>query len=181
MKQIIMLAVIGIMLVLGGCAGEPQTQDEIIPSIGGIHLGDSATQVTEVLGDDYEETFHEEGGHFGESYYLWDYKEGIELIIGKESGKVMQIDVTTSGMETDMGVKVGDQVTTAIGKYQEKYTEPESIHSGEKLEGWFEVGEGEKALVIFDVDKDNDTIVNSEITSDMKVEMIRLVYSKYID
>lgn len=178
-KQIIMLVIIGIMLVIGGCAGELQTQDEVIPNIGGIHLGDSATQVTDVLGSDYEETFQEEGGHFGESYNVWDYQEGIELIIGKESGKVMQIDVTTSEMETDMGVKVGDQVTTAIEKYQEKYTEPESIHSGEQLEGWFEVGE--EALVILDVDKDNDTIVNPEITSDMKVEMIRLVYSKYID
>lgn len=177
MKQVIMVAIIGFMLVIGGCAGEPQ--DEIIPSIGGIHLGDSRTQATDVLGSDYEETFQEEGGHFGESYYIWDYQEGVKLIIGKESGKVLQIDVTTPEMETDMGVKVGDKVTAAIGKYQEEYTEPESIHSGEKLQGWFEVGE--EALVIFDVDKDDDTIVNPEITPDSEVEMIRLVYSKYID
>ncbi|MGI6514459.1 MAG: hypothetical protein ACOX3D_08955 [Syntrophomonadales bacterium] len=177
MKQFIVLAVVGVMLFVGGCAGE--TQDEVIPNIGGIHLGDTRTQVTDILGSDYEEIFEEEGGHFGEPYYILDYREGIKLIIGQDSGKVMQIDVTTPGMATDMGVNVGDQAADAIAKYREKYSEPESIHSGEKLVGWFEVGEG--ALVILDVDRNDDTIVNPEITPDMEVEMIRLVYSRYID
>lgn len=177
MKQIIALAVVGVMLFVGGCAGEPQ--DETKPSIGGIHLGDTRTQVIDVLGNDYEESFEEEGGHFGEPYYILDYQEGIKIILGKDSGKVMQIDVTTPGMATDMGVEVGDKATDAIARYREKYSEPESIHSGEKLEGWFEVGEG--ALVILDVDRDDETIVNPDITSDAEVEMIRLVYSRYID
>ncbi len=178
MKQIIALAVVGVMLLIGGCAGESQ-DEEITPNIGGIHLGDTRTQVTDVLGNDYEEVFEEEGGHFGEPYYILDYQEGVKIIIGKDSGKVMQIDVTAPGMATDMGVQVGDKAADAIAKYREKYSEPESIHSGEKLVGWFEVGEG--ALVILDADRDDETIVNPEITSDAEVEMIRLVYSRYID
>jgi len=177
LKQIIALAVVGVMLLIGGCAGEPR--DETTPSIGGIHLGDTRNQVTDVLGNDYEESFEEEGGHFGEPYYILDYREGVKVIIGKDSGKVMQVDVTAPDMATDMGVKVGDKAIEAIAKYREKYSEPESIHSGEKLEGWFQVGEG--ALVILDVDRDDDTIVNPQITSDMEIEMIRLVYSRYID
>ncbi|MGI6549828.1 MAG: hypothetical protein ACOX4Q_07300 [Syntrophomonadales bacterium] len=178
MKRTVVVAIMAIMFLIGGCAATPP-DEETVPNIGGLHLGDTQSQVTQVLGSEYEETFSEEGGHFGESYYIWDYQDGIELIIGKESGKVLQIDVTTPEMKTNMGVKVGDKVATAIETYQEKYSEPESIHTGEKVEGWFEVEDG--ALVIFDVDKDDDTIVNPDMTQDDEVEMIRLVYSKYID
>ncbi len=178
MKRTVIVAIMAIMFLVGGCATTPP-QEESVPNIGGLHLGDTKSQVTQVLGSEYDETFVEEGGHFGESYYVWDYQKGVELIIGKESGKVLQIDVTTPEMKTDMGVKVGDKMAIAIETYQEKYSEPESIHTGEKVAGWFEVGE--EALVIFDADRDDDTIVNPEITPDSEVEMIRLVYAKYID
>lgn len=54
-----------------------------------------------------------------------------------------------------------------------------NLRASTVVRSWFEVGEG--ALVILDVDRNDDTIVNPEITPDMEVEMIRLVYSRYID
>lgn len=49
----------------------------------------------EYLGDDYKETYQEEGGYFGESYYIWDYSsKGITFIIGKDSGMVLEIELT---------------------------------------------------------------------------------------
>ena len=54
-------------------------------------------------------------------------------------------------------------------KYRKEFTEPESIHTGEKLEGWFDVGDG--LLIIFDFDKDDNMIINKDITSDSKVDL----------
>ena len=65
------MAVVGVMLLIGGCAGEPGMKTT--PSIGNPS-GGIPNQVTDVLGNDYEESFEEEGGHFGEPYYILDYR-----------------------------------------------------------------------------------------------------------
>ena len=155
-----------------------RTEDSSKPSIAGISLGDPVSKVEMILGKDYEEALHEEMGHFDELYYLRKY-EGISLIIGKDSQKVLEIDVTSDKYETWLGDKVGYTAGVIFPKYREKYTEPESIHTGSKLEGWFELGDG--LVLIFDFDKDDGMIVNSDITEDSKVELIKLANMRYID
>ena len=82
-----------------------------MPNIEGLHLGDTQSQVTQVLGSEYE-TSEEEA--ILASPIIYGLRDALNSC-GKESGKVLQIDVTTPEMKTNMGVKVGDKVATAIG------------------------------------------------------------------
>lgn len=148
------------------------------PSIAGISLGDSVSKVEMILGENYENTLHEEMGHFGEAYFVREY-EGISFIIGKDSQKVLEIDVTSDEYETWLGDKIGDSAGDVLAKYREKYTEPETIHSDGKLLGWFELGDG--LVIIFDFDKDDQMIINTEINDDSKVELIKLADMRYMD
>ncbi len=107
------------------------------------------------------------------------YFSGIYLIVGKDSDKVLEINLTSDKYQTWLGDKIGVTADEVLSKYRDKYTEPVSIHSNEKLEGWFELGDG--ILIIFDFDKDDDMIVNIEITSDSKVELIKLTNIMYLD
>jgi hypothetical protein len=149
-----------------------------VPSIAGISLGDSIKKVEMIFGENYKDTLYEEFGHFGEPYYVREY-DGISLIIGKDSEKVLEIDVLSDKYETWLGDKIGDAADVVLPKYREKFTEPVSIHDGSTLEGWFELGDG--LLLIFDFDKDDEMIINPEITSDSKVEVIKLTHMAYMD
>lgn len=161
--------------------GSPEKQiDTSRIGIAGISLGDSRDKVREILGDEYEETFQEEGGYFGESYYTWDYnKKGISFIIGKDSEKVLEIELTGGELSTNMGDNVGDTAKKVLEKYRAKFKEPISIHTDEKLAGWFDLGD--TLLLIFDFDKDDGTPVNNNIQPDSKVEMIKLTSSMFMD
>ena len=109
-----------------------------------------------------------------------DYDDGgISFTIGKDSNKVLEIDLTSDKYETWLGDKIGVTADEVLTKYRKEFTEPESIHTGEKLEGWFDVGDG--LLIIFDFDKDDNMIINKDITSDSKVELIRLTKMMYMD
>jgi len=148
------------------------------PSIVGISLGDPVYKVEMILGKNYVETLCEEMGHFNEPYYLREY-EGISFIIGKDTQEVLEIEVTSDKYETWLGDKVGDKADVVLSQYRQRFTEPESIHGGGKLEGWFELGDG--LVLIFDFDKDDGMIINPEITEDSKVEVIKLTDMKYMD
>lgn len=153
--------------------------NEKSPSIAGICLDDSAEIVDMILGDDYEETFSDIEGHFGEPYNLREYSDGLSIIIGKNSGKVLEIELTSQNYETWLGDKIGDTAGKVLTKYREKYTEPETVHSDGKLEGWFDVGNG--IILIFDFNKEDNMIVNMDIASDSKVELIKLTKMQYLD
>jgi hypothetical protein len=166
----------------GQSPGEQQEKEIDTSKIGiaGISLGDSKDKVKEYLGDDYKEIYQEEGGYFGEAYYVWDYSnKGITFIIGKDSGKVLEIELTGGELSTNMGDKVGDTAKDILEKYRAKYKEPTSIHTNEKLEGWFDLGD--TLLIIFDFDKDDGSLVNGKIQPDSKVEMIKLTSSMFLD
>jgi len=159
---------------------QPKDADTSEIGIAGISLGDSSDKVKELLGDDYKETEQEEGGYFGESYYVWDYSDkGIYFIIGKDSDKVFEIELYAGDLKTNMGDKVGDTAKDILDKYRAKYEEPTSIHSDEKLEGWFDLGD--TLLIIFDFNKDDESLVNDKIQPDSKVEIIKLTSSMFMD
>jgi len=156
-----------------------ETINENLPSIAGVCLDDAAEIVDMILGDDYEQTFSEIEGHFGEPYYIRNYNDGLSILIGQNSGKVLEIELTSTNYETWQGDKIGDTADKVLSKYREKYTEPETIHSDGKLEGWFDIGNG--IILIFDFDKDDNMIVNKDITPDSKVELIKLTKMQYLD
>lgn len=162
---------------------EPTEQDEVHtdkPSIAGICLGDHFEKVENILGEDYEEIYNEESYYYGEPTYLRDYDDGeISFIVGEDSAEVLEISFTSDKYETWLGDKIGVTADEVLIKYRKEFTEPESIHTGEKLEGWFDVGNG--VLIIFDFDKDDNMIVNTDISSDSKVELIKLTKMMYMD
>lgn len=156
-----------------------ETINENLPSIAGVCLDDAAEIVDMILGDDYEQTFSEIEGHFGEPYYIRNYNDGLSILIGQNSGKVLEIELTSTNYETWQGDKIGDTADKVLSKYREKYTEPETIHSDGKLEGWFDIGNG--IILIFDFNKDDNMIVNKDIAPDSKVELIKLTKMQYLD
>jgi hypothetical protein len=149
------------------------------PAIAGICLGETSEKVEDILGKNYAETYIEEGGYYGEPYFVREYDDGISLIVGKDSDKVLEINLNSDKYQTWLGDKIGATADEVLTKYRKEFTEPESIHTNEKLEGWFDLGDG--VLIIFDFDKDDEMIVNTEISSDSKVELIKLTNMMYMD
>ncbi|MGI6066622.1 MAG: hypothetical protein ACOYI2_09065 [Bacillota bacterium] len=148
------------------------------PSLAGISLGDPAEKAEEVFGKDFEETFHEEAGHFPESFYTWEYSEGTMVVIGHDSNKVLEIRSTSPERETNLGIKAGDQAEKVFNTYRGKYSEPESIHGG-KLYGCFKVEEGQALAFAFNIE--NGYFNSEDIPADEQVEGILLTYPTYID
>ncbi len=148
-------------------------------SIGGLAVGDPKDKITSLLGSDYKEEYIDVDAYFGESFYKWTYDKGIEFVIGKDSGKILEIECTTPDLQTESGVKVGDTAEFAFEKYRSKYKTPVSRHSNDKLEGWFEAEDG--SLIIFDMDIEDGTMINGEIKPDSKIEKIKLTNMAFMD
>jgi len=91
----------------------------------------------------------------------------------------LEIELTSTKYETWLGDRIGHAAEEVLTKYRKKYTEPETIHSDGKLEGWFDLGKG--IVLIFDFNKDDNMIVNTDITPDSKVELIKLTKMQYLD
>jgi hypothetical protein len=153
-------------------AGKPE-------SIAGIALGVAKEEVVQVLGDDYNEEYHEEGAYYGEPYYIWQYSKGIRLIIGSNTNKVLQIIVTSPDYVTALGAKVGDTYQDVNAKYEGKYSVPESRHGDDRLEGWYELPNYD--VIIFDFDLEDDSTFNFEVQPDSQVEQIILTNWNYLD
>lgn len=191
-----LLSILLIILVISSCATEksPQAGDKPqpntssptaplaenkTPSIGGISLGDSAQRVTTELGSEFQVLTIEEEGYYGEPYEERSYKNGLTLVIGRNSQRVLQISSTAVNAPTELDVRIGDPANSVLTKYRAQYQEPVSPHGAGKLEGWFEVGDGQ--LMIFDFKADDDTLVNQTITAGSKVEQIVLAYAQFMD
>jgi hypothetical protein len=196
MKKRSLLYFIMIIIILTGCSevlpskqkdinlgnqskqGNIQVQADARSSLGKIHLADSAGLVEQVLGKDYKETFVEEPGHFSEPWLKREYTKGISVILGKNSGKVLEVDTVAPEFITNLGAKVGDTAKTVFEQYSSKYKIYQSPH-GDKLEGFYALEDGQ--VIIFDTNKNDDMLFNSVIKPDSKVEKIRLTYSKQLD
>lgn len=156
--------------------GSPQEEES--PSLGGVKLGMSVDQVTQLLGDKYSDEIREEGGYFGESYIVRSYSNGCDLVIGRQSGQVKQIDVYSPAYPTNLGVKVGDLSIPALGQYRNKYTEYTGNQSPEQLAGWFVVEPG--TLLIFS-SQENRGRINKDLNPDSKIYAITLGRMEYFD
>src|SRR5690554_1469252 len=109
MKKLLVAVIIMVTLFTAGCSSavnneskdpgqenlteqsenrEPEPTDDST-SLAGIHLGDSAQTVSDVLGDGYKEEKSEDDGFFGEGFVLRQY-EGIDVVIGLSSQRVLQ-------------------------------------------------------------------------------------------
>ncbi|HHW31273.1 MAG TPA: hypothetical protein GXX20_06315 [Clostridiaceae bacterium] len=151
-----------------------------VSSLGGISLGYSPEMVVNILGDNYiESTEPDYFGIMGEDITVWSYDNGIVIRIGETTGKVLSVTSKNPDFQTDMGIKVGDDAETVFNAYKPKFEEAKSRHSDEILEGWYLVGDG--TVMIFDFDKSDNAVINSNIASDSKVEEIILAYWKHFD
>lgn len=154
-----------------------KTTRNIRPSISGVHLGDTKEQVRRVLGNGYQETLSDDETVYSEQVYHWNYDKGYLIIIGKDSGKVLEIVATSSEAETNLGAKIGDTAEKVFNIYRPKYIEPVSIH-GDQLIGTFKV-EGAAALVfVWDI-KEGMTL--QDIKPEDKVIRMVLSYPQLLD
>ena len=152
----------------------------INPNLGGISLGDSSESVANILGSNCTKTDEpDSAGYMGEDMTVWGYESGISVTIGKATGKVLRVSSASPDSQTDLGVKVGDDMNTVYEIYGPLYEEAVSRHSDEVLKGWFLVGE--EIVIIFDFDKSDNTLINSSIMPDSKVEQIIIAYWKHFD
>ena len=156
----------------------PEYPQQTGPSLGGVRLGMTMDDVTDILGGSFSDQIEEEGGYFREGLIIRHYLDGCDLVIGQTSGQVLQIDVSSPDYPTDMGVKVGDQSIPALKKYQDKYPEYIGNQSSEKLAGWFVIEPG--TLLIFS-SKDNRERSNRDLTDDSKIYAITLGHIEYFD
>lgn len=150
------------------------------PSLGGISLGDSSQSVISILGSNCTKTDEpDSAGYIGEDMTVWRYESGISVTIGKTSGKVLKISSVSPDFQTELGVKAGDDLNTVYESYGPLYKEAVSRHGDEVLRGWFHTGE--EAVIIFDFDKSDNTLINSSITPESEVEEIIIAYWKHFD
>lgn len=200
------LFIILIILSLAGCyfakvnaeeksqenltGGKQQTEEKQEPltgkkqglpknSIAGVKLGTTKDEVLKIWGSEYEEELIDDLGYYIEQYYVWKYAQGITVLVGAESEKVLEIEVTSPDFTTDLGVKVGDRAQDIAKIYGSLYTVPESIHGDGQLEGWYNLDDDQ--LMIFDFDIEDESLVNTNVQPDTQVEKIRLTCWKFFD
>ena len=63
--------------------------------------------------------------------------------------------------------------------YGSDYQQFESRHGDGKLEGFYDLGDGQ--LIIFDLNKEDNLLIYQGVKTDSKVEMIRLTKTNFID
>ena len=146
-------------------------------ALGGIRLGMTIAEVEKLLGQQFTEVLREDGGYFGESFVVRSY-QGCDLVIGKTTGKVLQMDVFAPEYPTALGVKVGDASIGALAKYRQKYQEWVGNQSPAKLAGWFVTEPG--VLLIFS-SMENRERSNRNLTDASQVTAITLGYDKFFD
>ncbi len=148
------------------------------PNLGGIKLGDSKDQVLKNFGTNYNETVYDEDYSLGEPFHKLAYPNGILVVVGSTSKKVLEIETTSSTTPTNLGFKVGDKAQDVLKEYRSKYKEPDSRHGYGKLIGWFLLHDQE--LVIFNFDQ-SDSLVNQDVKAEARIERIKLSNFNYMD
>ena len=146
-----------------------------IIDLAGLHLGDTETEVKNILGKNYSEEFCEEGGYIGEPFFIREYKSGVRIILGKNSRKVLEIVVFKKSIPTEQGIEVRDSSEKALKLYRDKYKEFKGMYSDGRIPGWFMVEKN--ILLIFDFDLTDSNRTNEKMNSSSEVEEIVLAYS----
>ena len=73
------------------------------------------------LGKDYIIECMDDSGWWGEPVSHIYYGDDVEIVMGDETGQVLQINLNSSGYTTNNGDKVGDKAEKVLPYYQEKY------------------------------------------------------------
>ncbi len=186
-KNIVLLTFLILsLIVISGCqpATDEMKGEQNSPegdtgiTLAGISLGDTINDVEASLGKDYIiECSDEDSGWWGEPVTRIYYGDDMEIIIGDETGQVLQIALNSDRYTTTNGDKVGDEAQKVLPGYQEKYPPAKDHFEGNDLPGWFVVEE--EVWLIFNF-KDDGTMVNEPIEPREKVESIHLVYEKFM-
>jgi hypothetical protein len=156
----------------------PTTLGQSQESLGGLRLGMTVAEVEAILGKMFTTRVEEEGGAFREAFTVRTYTDGCDVVIGKTSGKVLQIEVYAAKFPTELGVKIGDNSLSALQKYRDKYPEFVGNQSPAILTGWFMTEPG--ILLIFS-SMENRERSNRNLTADSRIHAITLGYSKFFD
>lgn len=149
-------------------------------NVGGFYLEQPAEEIEKALGKaDSVDSF--EQGYYSEPFDKWHYKEEngfMEFIVGKNTNKVLDFTIAIPGYKTDLGAAIGDSFNTVTEKY-ESYKNIVSNHGEGELKGWYDLNNGQ--IIIFDLDKEDQSSVNLEAKPDSKVEAIRVSRIQYFD
>jgi hypothetical protein len=149
-------------------------------SLGGIRLGDSFEDVIKILGKEYKKVDRiDYSGSIGEDMIVLEFSKGIEVILGKESNKVIMVVSHSPDFETDLGVNVGDRAKVVFEKYKPRFAEVKSRHGDETLTGWFHLGN--EQVMVFDFNKADQVRTNENVIPDSTVQEIVLAYWKHFD
>ena len=148
-------------------------------SLGGIRLGMTGEQVEKLRGKNYTDELHAEGGYFGESLIIRQYSDGCSMVIGKETNKVLQVDVSSEDYPTDLGFKVGDPSIKVMETYRAQFEEFVGNQSSDKLMGWFLIDETGELLIFSSMESQER--FNENITADSKITGITLGRAQYFD
>ncbi len=184
LKRIVALLLAFLMAAApAGCGADKSPESNAVdgfarPSVCGVSLGDSKEVVQEKLGLEYQETEHEEAGHFPEAFSIWEYSDGTKVYIGRKSGSVMEIRSTAPEAATNLGARIGDTAESVFAIYRSRYSEPESIHGG-VLTGVFKVEDG--AAVIFDFDVEDGIVNPNGVDAGQTLKRIILTYPSHVD
>ena len=181
MKKIIVILLMVMLLTSQfGCAKTktPLKEKPSSPSLAGLKIGDSRDKIIEILGNNYQSIEYDIAGHYPEAFMIWEYEEGVTVILGKDSGSVFELRSRSPKFETNLGAKVGDTADSVLSMYRSQYEEPESIHGGQ-LKGVFKVEDG--AALIFDFDMKDGIANQGPIDKTDQVERIILTMPSYID
>lgn len=181
----VMLAVVS--STLAACTqGEAPVETEATPqsivpeNVNGITLGSSRDQVIERWGAAFkEEEFQDDAGYMSEAAYQWTYGQEASVLIGKDSGRVIALQVYSSAFQTKLGIKVGDNAEKAVNLYRAQFKEAVSRHDNLPLSGIFQVGNN--MTLVLDTNKNDGQLVNAPITPDAIVQAIYLRYWDSID
>lgn len=147
-------------------------------AVAGISLGDTIEDVEAELGKDYMISYtDDDSGWWGEPVSYISYGDDMEIVIGEETGQVLQINLNTNRYTTTKGDKVGDRAEEVLPYYQEKYPLAKDHFEGNELPGWFVVDEG--VWLIFNF-KDDDTMINYTIDPTEEVYAIHMVYERFV-
>lgn len=156
-----------------------ESNTDQVENLAGIYLGMDGDEAAKILGSSYEkEEYEDDAGYMGEAAYQLEY-DGIRLIIGQESKRVLEIDAYSDKIETALGIKVGDSFKDALDLYGKKYKEVISRHDGLVLTGWFDIGDN--MVIIFDNNKEDIKLVNENIKPESRIEAIYMKYLNNID
>lgn len=197
-KKVVTIVLICIMLIMAGCSRpavteppgitpeeitgeEPPALEEQEPeapappdrtTLGGVSLGDDTARVQLMLGKNNTEEILPEDPFYSQGARIWAYPKGITVTFDLKSNRAINLEVTAADCATNLGVRVGDNAGEVMAEYRALYEEYEGLHSEGPIPGWFRVENG--WLLIFDFDREDETLVNSDVGAEAIVETIVL-------